>query len=345
MIESRTIPGKIMHGQQDKAERRVASCPFLFQDRLCADRRAQQTSRPGRIGRGRVFFRLQNLPRFSALLAGILLTLAAGCIFAVQDSIGKHLTTLVPLIQVLWGRYVFQTLIMAGLSGARRGTSFLKTTHPVLQLFRGLCILAATTLMYAALSHVPLADATAVLFFAPILVTVFSVVFLKERIGIHRIAAVFAGFLGMLVVLRPGLDTIEPALLLVVLAAVFNATYLMLTRRLAGRDDAASTMFNTSAPGAVILTLVVIPLWETPSAEALAYMVAIGCTGSLAHTLLVRGFSFAPASLLSPFLYIQVLAASILTVVVFGDPLRWTTALGAAILVASGLYIWWRENR
>ena len=262
-----------------------------------------------------------------------------------QDSIGKHLTTLVPLIQVLWGRYVFQTLIMGSALAATRGTAFLKTSHPVLQLLRGFCLLAATSLMYGALAYVPLADATAVIFFGPILVTVLSVVFLKETIGIHRIGAVIAGFIGMLVILRPGLGSIEPHLFLVVIAAVFNACYFMLTRRLSGREDSASTMFNTSAPGAVVLTLIVIPLWETPSLSALGLMVAIGCCGSIAHFFLVRGFSFAPASMLSPFLYIQVLAASILTVVVFGDPLHLTTAIGALILVGSGLYIWWRENR
>ena len=302
-------------------------------------------SRAPAIAPGRRFSGCLSLPRFSPLLAGILFTLAAGCTFAVQDSIGKYLTGLVPLIQVLWGRYVFQTLIMGTVLSATRGTAFLKTTHPVLQVLRGLCLLAATSLMYAALSRVPLADATAVIFFAPILVTVLSVVFLKETIGIHRIGAIVAGFVGMLVILRPGLASIEPALLLVVIAAGFNACYFLLTRRLSGREDSASTMFNTSAPGAILLTLFVIPLWQTPSTGALLLMIAIGCTGSLAHFFLVRGFSHAPASLLSPFLYIQVLAASILTVVVFGDPLRATTAVGAAILVSSGLYIWWRENR
>ena len=302
-------------------------------------------SRAPALAPGRRFSGCLSLPRFSPLLAGILFTLAAGCTFAVQDSIGKYLTSLVPLIQVLWGRYVFQTLIMGTVLSATRGTAFLKTTHPVLQILRGLCLLAATSLMYAALTHVPLADATAVIFFAPILVTVLSVVFLKETIGIHRIGAIVAGFVGMLVILRPGLASIEPALFLVVIAAGFNACYFLLTRRLSGREDSASTMFNTSAPGAILLTLFVIPLWQTPSTEALVLMIAIGCTGSLAHFFLVRGFSHAPASLLSPFLYIQVLAASVLTVVVFGDPLRATTAIGAAILVASGLYIWWRENR
>ncbi|TFF27291.1 DMT family transporter [Jiella endophytica] len=285
------------------------------------------------------------MPRFSSLLAGILLTLAAGITFAFQDSIGKYLTGVIPLVQVLWGRYVFQTLLMGTALAATRGPTFLRTRHPVLQILRGLCLLAATSLMYAALVHVPLADATAVIFFGPVLVTIFSVIFLKETIGLHRIGAVIVGFIGMLVILRPGIASIEPRLFLVVLAAVFNATYFMLTRRLSGREDSASTMFNTSAPGAVVLSVLVLPAWETPSALALGLMVALGCTGSLAHFLLVRGFSYAPASLLSPFLYIQVLAASILTVVVFGDPLHATTAIGAAILVASGLYIWWRENR
>ncbi|MBO0905581.1 DMT family transporter [Jiella sonneratiae] len=285
------------------------------------------------------------MPRYSTLLAGILFTLAAGCTFAVQDSIGKTLTGLVPLVQVLWGRYVFQTTIMATALSATRGTAFLRTSHPVLQILRGLCLLSATSLMYAALAYVPLADATAVIFFGPILVTVFSVIFLKERIGVHRIGAVAAGFAGMLVIIRPGLASIEPRLFLVVLAAVFNACYFLLTRRLSGREDSASTMFNTSAPGAVVLSAIALPTWETPSPTAVALMVAIGCTGSLAHFLLVRGFAYAPASLLSPFLYIQVLAASILTVVVFGDPLHLTTAVGALILVGSGLYIWWRENR
>ncbi|MCD2471583.1 DMT family transporter [Jiella sp. MQZ9-1] len=285
------------------------------------------------------------LPRLTDFMNGILFTLAAGTCFAMQDSIGKYLTGLVPVIQVLWGRYLFQTLVTGTVLTLTRGPGFLKTTHPVLQLTRGLCLLSATTLMYTALAHVPLADATAVMFVAPILVTVFSVLFLKERIGIHRIAAVIAGFVGMLVILRPGVASIEPALFLVVIAAIFNATYYMLTRRLAGREDSASTMFNTSAPGAVVLSLVVIPLWQAPSPTALALMIAIGCTGAFAHFMLVRGFSYASASLLSPFLYVQVLVASILTVVVFGDPLHKTTAIGALILVASGLYIWWRENR
>ncbi|MCB8840022.1 DMT family transporter [Aurantimonas sp. VKM B-3413] len=281
----------------------------------------------------------------SSLLTGILLTLCAGSIFSGQDALGKHLTSLVPVVEVIWGRYVFQTLIMTAYLSATTGRRFLKTRHPFLQVARGSMLLSATACMYFALSQVPLADATAVLFFAPILVTVLSVVILKERIGIHRISAVVAGFLGMLLVLRPGFGDIDPALFLALAASAFNACYLMLTRQLSGREDAASTQFNTTATGAVVLTIVVIPFWQTPDLPTLGLMLAIGTVGSLGHFTLVNAFSHAPASLLSPFLYVQVLTASLLSVGLFGDPLSPTMLVGTAILVASGLYIWWRENR
>ncbi len=279
------------------------------------------------------------------LAPGIVLTLLAGVLFAGMDALGKHLTGLVPVLQVVWGRYFFQTLFVSGYLAATSGTSFLKPRRPVLQVLRGFAILAATICMYEALAFVPLADATAVLFFAPILVTLFSVAFLGERIGIHRIAAVLAGFGGMLLILRPGFSDIHPALVLVLVAAVFNATYLLLTRRLAGTEDAAATQFNTTAVGAAVMTLVVLPTWETPSPLGFALLAAAGGAGSLGHFILVKAFASAPASLLSPFLYSQVIAAGLLSVLLFGDALRATTLVGTAILVLSGLYIWKRENR
>ncbi|WP_294644833.1 DMT family transporter [uncultured Aureimonas sp.] len=285
------------------------------------------------------------MTRANPLLTGILLTIVAGALFAGMDSLGKHLSTLLPVMQVIWGRYVVQTVVMTAWLGATTGTRFLRTSHPILQLTRGLLLLACTFLMYEALSRVPLADATAVLFFSPIMVTVLSVALLGERIGIHRIAAVLAGFCGMLLILRPGIGSFHPALFLVLAAAVLNAVYLILTRRLAGREDAASTQFNTTAFGAVVMSAVVIPVWQTPDAATLALLLAIGLLGTVGHFLLVSAFRYASASLLSPFLYTQVLVAAGVSVALFGDPLHGATIAGTAVLVASGLYIWWRENR
>ena len=273
-----------------------------------------------------------------------MLTVLAGGSFAGMDALGKYMTTLLPVVQVIWGRYVFQTIILSAYLGATTGTAFLRTRHPVLQVVRGLVLFAATFLMYQAMSRVPLADATAVIFFAPIVVTILSVLVLKERIGIHRISAVVAGFIGMLLIVRPGAEGIDPALLFALAASVFNAIYLLMTRHLAGKEDAASTQFNTTAIGALILSAVMLPMWDTPAPGTFALLVALGAAGAVGHFILVSAFSYASASLLSPFLYTQVLVASMLSILLFGDPLRPVTVLGTAILVASGLYIWWREN-
>lgn len=285
------------------------------------------------------------MPPANPLLAGILLTIAAGGLFAAMDSVSKHLSTLMPVMQVIWGRYVVQTVVMTAWLCATTGTRFLRTAHPGLQLTRGLLLLVCTFLMYEALSRVPLADATAVLFFSPIMVTVLSVLLLKERIGPHRIGAVIAGFCGMMLILRPGVGSFHPALFLALGGAVLNAVYLLLTRRLAGREDSASTQFNTTAAGAIVMSVLVIPFWQTPNLSTALQLLALGLLGTLGHFLLVVAFSHASASLLSPFLYTQVLVAAGVSVVLFGDPLHPATVVGTAILVGSGLTIWWRENR
>ncbi|WP_185984565.1 DMT family transporter [Aureimonas mangrovi] len=279
------------------------------------------------------------------LIAGIATTVFAGLLFASMDATGKYTTTLVPVLTVIWGRYVFHTLIVTAVLARTTGTRFLKTRQPFLQVARGLSLLVTTGFMYSAISRVPLADATAVAFFAPILVTILSVIFLKEKIGIHRISAILIGFAGVLLIVRPGSGSLDPALLLALCAALSNAVYLLLTRRLAGVDDAASTQFNTTAVGAVILSVVIIPFWQTPTWNAFLLMALMGAFGAFGHSILVRAFAIAPASLLSPFLYSQVLFAGILSVAVLGDPLHPAMVAGTVLLIASGLYIWWRENK
>lgn len=283
-------------------------------------------------------------PEFSALLTGILLTIVAGTVLAGMDAVGKHLTTLMPVLQVLWGRYLFQTVAISGYLVSTTGTGFLKTRHPVLQIVRGLLLLAASILMYQALVVVPLADATAVLFFNPIVVTLLSVVILREKIGVHRVTAVIAGFLGILLIIRPGFSNVEPRLFLALGASVVLAGYLLLTRHLAGGEDAASTQFNTTAFGTVVLSILVLPNWQPIDGSNFLLLVAIGIAGAAGHFLLIRAFSHAPASTLAPFLYAQVLAAAVFSLVLLGDPLRPTMMIGTAMLVASGVYIWWRER-
>ncbi|WP_206453489.1 DMT family transporter [Aurantimonas marina] len=281
----------------------------------------------------------------SGVLAGILLTILSGLALATMDTGAKYLTGRLPVLEVVWARYFFHAVLMTAWLAKTRGTSFLRTRRPALQLTRGTALLCATIVMYLALSKVPLADATAVMFFAPVLVTVLSVIFLRERIGLPRILAVLAGFGGVLLIVRPGFADTDPYLLLPLAAAAIVSIYFLLTRTLSGPEENAATLFHTTAAGAVVLSLVVPFVWEAPSAADFAVMVGIGTLGALGHFCLVTGFAYATASTLTPFLYSQVLFAGIYSVVLIGDPMGLNLVLGAAILVASGLTIWWRENR
>ncbi|UIJ73296.1 DMT family transporter [Aurantimonas sp. HBX-1] len=281
----------------------------------------------------------------SGILAGICLTILSGLSLASMDTVGKFLTGRLPVMEVVWARYFFHTLAMVAWLVPTTGMRFLRTRRPGLQLLRGGTLLVATLLMYTAFSRIPLADATSVQFFAPVLVTVLSAVFLGERIGIHRIAAVLVGFAGVLLIVQPGFSDTDPYLLLPLGAAAILSVYFLLTRTLSGADDSASTLFNTTAVGAVILTLSLPLVWQSPTLAEFGLMALVGLLGAIGHFCLVRGFSYASASTLSPFLYAQVLFASIFSLVILRDPLRPNLIAGAALLVASGLYIWWRENR
>ncbi|WP_343058674.1 DMT family transporter [Aurantimonas endophytica] len=285
------------------------------------------------------------LKKPSGILAGICLTILSGLSLASMDTVGKFLTGRLPVMEVVWARYFFHTLVMVAWLAPTTGMRFLRTKRPGLQLLRGGTLLVATLLMYTAFSRIPLADATAVQFFAPVLVTVLSVVFLAERIGVHRLAAVLVGFGGVLLIVQPGFSETDPYLLLPLGAAAILSVYFLLTRTLSGADDSASTLFNTTAVGAVLLTLAVPLVWQWPTPMEFAMMVVVGLLGAIGHFCLVVGFSYASASALSPFLYSQVLFASIFSLVLLGDPLRPSLIAGAALLIGSGIYIWWRENR
>ena len=280
----------------------------------------------------------------SGVLLGIVLVASSGLVLSSMDTIAKLLSGTLPVIEIVWARYFFHTMVMTAYLGATTGTGFLRSDRPLLQVVRGAMLLIGTVLMYFALSRVPLAEVTAVQFSSPVMVTVLSVLFLGERIGLPRILAVLAGFGGVLLITRPGFAGTNPYLFLPLGAAAVFSVYFLLTRALSGPRDAASTLFNTTAIGAFVLTAAVPFVWVAPTAGECVLMVAIGSLGAIGHFCIVKGFSFASASTLSPFLYSQVLFASLYSVFLIGDPLRWNMVVGALVLVASGLFIWWREN-
>ncbi len=273
------------------------------------------------------------------LSAGVALVIGAGVALATMDAISKSLTSEMHVIQVVWARYFFHALVVTLFLVARRMHGFWRARRFGLQVARAACLFGATLCMYTALTRVPLADATAVQFFAPVLVAVLSVPFLGERLHAGRLAAVLVAFVAVLIIIRPGTTT-DPFLLLPLAAAFLLSGYLLLTRFLSRGENPRATQFYTTAVGAVVLSIVVPLVWKTPSPAQWTLMAGAGGFGAMAHFAIIVGMTHAPASLLSPFLYSQILFATILSVVVFGDPLTIYTMAGALLLVASGLYLW-----
>ena len=276
---------------------------------------------------------------------GIALTVLAVFMFTVMDTIGKSLTASYPVQQVVWARYFFNLLFLSLLIpplGVRR---LVRTRRLGLQIGRGVLVVLATLCMFAAISVVPLADAYTVTFTAPLLVTVFSIPLLGERVGWRRWSAVLVGFTGVLIVIRPGFTAVHWAMLMPLVTAVCFALYQILTRKVArvAGESAFAMLFYLSLVGAVALTAIVPFFWQPVAPAHWGWMAAMGLLGALGHLLLIRALTLSPASLVAPFTYSQIIWAIALGYLVFGDlPDRWML-IGGAVIIASGLFVFYRE--
>ncbi|MEW8625605.1 MAG: DMT family transporter [Candidatus Thiodiazotropha sp.] len=286
----------------------------------------------------------QTLPPTDAkvqhLFWGIISTVLACSLLAVMDGLGKWLMQELAMPQVVWARYFFHTVIVALLFSYRDGFAFVRAKRPGMQLVRAICLMGVTLSLYSAIQTISLADATSIVFFAPVLVTLLAGWFLKEEVGATEWSAVGIGFIGVLFIVRPGFRDPDPALLLACLAAVCLAFYFVLTRALKGHDSEQTTLFHTTFAGAVILTLLLPIWWQQPSAIQWVYLVVTGALGATGHFLLVKAFHMASASLLSPYLNAQLVAAALISVVFFDDLLGWPFYLGSLLIVGAGLMIW-----
>lgn len=277
-------------------------------------------------------------------LKGILLIVAAGAVLASMDGIGKYLIRDNPVPVVLWGRYFFHSVLTFAVLGAGGSFAFLRANRPGLQTLRAGFLLGATATLFLAISHMPLADATAIQFLAPVLVTAFSVPILGEVVGFRRWAAVLCGFAGVLLIVRPGMGEMEWVSLLPLLTAVSLSLYMIMTRVMRDMDRPATTVFYTTATGAVVLSALMPFVWAAPSPHAWLLMMLMGGLGACGHYFLIKGFAFASASVLAPFTYTHLLCSLPISLLVFGDvPDTWMLS-GTGLIVASGLYVWFRET-
>ncbi|MGF1630871.1 MAG: DMT family transporter [Kiloniellaceae bacterium] len=226
----------------------------------------------------------------------------------------------------------------------RYGPRRLVPARPLLQLVRGGLLLASTILFFAAIARMPLADALALIFVSPLIVTALSPWVLGESVGPRRKIAVLVGFLGALLIIRPGFGSLQWPALLALGAGVVFGFYLLSTRRLAGSAPPLVTLTYSAAAGALLMTLIVPAVWVMPSTVDLAAMAMMGLIAAGGHFLLIKAFDFAPASLLAPFTYSEIIVTTVLGLLIFGDfPDSWTWA-GIAVVIGSGIYISLRER-
>jgi drug/metabolite transporter (DMT)-like permease len=276
---------------------------------------------------------------------GIGLMVLAIFLFTVMDSIGKGLMASYPVQQAVWARYFFQFTLMLLLIPRLGVAGLLRTRRPGLHIARGLTLALATVCLFTAISVVPLADAYTISFTAPLMVTLLSIPILGERVGARRWTAVLVGFAGVLVVIRPGFVGVHWALLLPLVTAACFAIYQILTR-IASRDGDETPIgmvFYLAWVGAAVMTVIVPFHWQPVTASDWPLMVTMGALGATGHVILVRALTIAPASLLAPFIYLQIVWALAIGWIWFGDlPDVWML-LGCAIIVGSGLYVLYRE--
>ena len=286
-----------------------------------------------------------NAPAESAdrPLIGIAWMLATMFWFVTLDSTAKYLMQSYPVVQVIWARFFFHLVFVALLMG-RQLPQQIRSQLPSNQYLRSLFMFATTILFFVGLHILPLTAAT-IMFLSPIIVTMLSIPLLGEKVGLRRWIGIVIGFAGALVVMRPGSDSLQLGILVVLAAAFTHALYQVFTRKLRSRDGPITSLFYTAVVGAAVSSVVVPFYWEPVATLDWLLFVFAGLAGAIGHLCLIRAFRTAPASVVAPFSYSSLLWATLFGFVLFGDlPDGWTLA-GAALIIGSGLYIFHREHR
>ena len=279
-------------------------------------------------------------------LLGMGLMLVAMLIVPFIDGIAKYLSSRYPLIQLVWARYFFHLLLMLPITLYYHGPRSLRPVAQPLQLLRGGFLLGSTGFFFAALAYMPIADALALIFISPFVVTVLSALVLSEPVGPRRWTAVIIGFVGALIIIRPGLGVFSWASLLAMGAGVCYALYIVTTRQLANAGTPPLiSLTATGLIGVIVMTCLLPFGWSPPTLSDLLWMAAMGMIAASGHFLITKSLQHAPAAQLAPLSYSEIVMATIIGYVVFGDfPDPWTW-LGIAVIIGSGIYISWRERQ
>lgn len=277
-------------------------------------------------------------PRSRTRLEAIAIMCFASLCFIAMHTCIKSVRGEVPVGVILWSQYAFQFILLAILF-APRISGMLTSGMMGLQILRALCLMAAICGFFIAVGLMQLADAITIGFVAPLMITALSVIFLKEKVRPSHWAAIVIGFVGVLIVVQPGSGLFNWTALVPLGAAVCVAIYQTLTRPISQSLGPNTVLFNATWIGLIASSLALPFFWVTPSFEAVLYLLAAAGLGGMAHFCLIKAYQWAPASVVAPFAYIELIYASALGFAVFGDIPEMHTLLGGLVIAASGLYL------
>ncbi len=272
-------------------------------------------------------------------MKAIILNLSAWVMLPIMDGFAKYLSSTIPILQITWSRYFFTVIFVLPFMLIFFRKNLKWTEQPKLQLIRGLLLFCANILFFYSISVISLAKALTLAFIAPLIVTIFSPIILGEKVGLRRWAAVITGFVGSLIVLRPGFVEINVASIAALGTGFLYGIYLIVTRKLHNSDHPLLTLLITGVVGAIIGSAIMPAIWVQPTISEWYMMFAIGFFASIGHLLLILSLRYADASKLAPFGYFEIITNIIIGYYFFNHFPDSYTFIGLFIIICSGIYI------
>ncbi len=288
---------------------------------------------------------LNNTSQVSSRMKAIFLIILAFMMFSILDTIAKSASQSVPTLEAVWARFLGHAVLALLVFQPWRNRSIMQTQQPVNQALRGLFLMGSTIFNFLALRHLQLAETMSIMFASPFVVTALAGPILGEWAGRRRWFAIMVGFLGVLIITRPGIAVIHPAILLSIASMLCYAAYALMTRKMSPTESARSLIFYSALLPAIVMTPIAWTIWVTPPNWIVSLQLcSMGAFGFIGHWFLIKANQLADAPTLAPFLYTQIVWMVGLGYFAFGDiPGLWTL-VGSAVIMSSGLYLLYRER-
>ena len=277
-------------------------------------------------------------------MKAILLNLSAWTMLPIMDGIAKYLSSSLPVLQITWARYFFTVVIILPIMVLFFKKNLKLSEKPKLQIIRGVLLFFANILFFYSISQISLSKALTLAFIAPLIVTIFSPIFLNEKVGFNRWVAVMIGFFGCLIVIRPGLIGFNLATFAALGTGFMYGFYLIVTRKLSNVDNPLLTLLFTGIVGALIGSFVIPFYWVMPSSDQWLFLFLIGFFASIGHLLLILSLKLADASKLAPFGYFEILPNVIIGFYFFNNVPDIFHLSGLVLIIGSGVYIFKKES-